>query len=99
MNQARNIGKLIGTNGGGCGLVVDYGADKSFGDSLRVCFSQTLTSDVLTGDRSQAFKEHKIVDIFFRPGECDITANVDFALLKESMADLGMLDGVLLHNC
>ncbi|KAJ8594668.1 DUF185-domain-containing protein [Rhizopogon salebrosus TDB-379] len=74
MNQARNIGKLIGTKGGGCALVVDYGADKSFGDSLR------------------AFKEHKIVDIFCRPGECDITANVDFALLKESMADLGMFD-------
>ncbi|OAX42701.1 DUF185-domain-containing protein [Rhizopogon vinicolor AM-OR11-026] len=70
MNQARNIGKLIGTKDGGCALVVDYGADKPFGDSLR------------------AFKEHKIVDIFCSPGECDITANVDFTLLKESMADL-----------
>ncbi|OJA08250.1 hypothetical protein AZE42_02072 [Rhizopogon vesiculosus] len=70
MNQARNIGKVIGTQGGGCALVVDYGADKLFGDSLR------------------AFKEHKIADIFCSPGECDITANVDFTLLKESMADL-----------
>ena len=46
----------------------------------------------LTSSHLQAFKEHKIVDIFYSPGECDITANVDFALLKESMADLGMFD-------
>lgn len=38
-----------------------------------------------TGNSLRAFKEHKIVDIFHRPGECDITANVDFALLKESL--------------
>lgn len=38
-----------------------------------------------TGSSLRAFKEHKIVDIFHRPGECDITANVDFALLKESL--------------
>jgi NADH dehydrogenase [ubiquinone] 1 alpha subcomplex assembly factor 7 len=36
MNQARGIGKLINTKGGGCALVVDYGADKAFSDSLRV---------------------------------------------------------------
>jgi NADH dehydrogenase [ubiquinone] 1 alpha subcomplex assembly factor 7 len=47
MNQARNIGKLIATNGGGCALVIDYGADKSFGDSLRVCLHQIKTSAVL----------------------------------------------------
>ncbi|KAG2110250.1 S-adenosyl-L-methionine-dependent methyltransferase [Suillus discolor] len=70
MNQARGIGKLINTKGGGSALVVDYGADRAFGDSLR------------------AFKKHKIVDIFCSPGECDVTTNVDFALLKESMADL-----------
>lgn len=70
MNQARGIGKLINTKGGGCALVIDYGADKAFSDSLR------------------AFKQHNIVDIFCSPGECDVTTNVDFALLKESMADL-----------
>ncbi|KAG2017723.1 hypothetical protein CC2G_007209 [Coprinopsis cinerea AmutBmut pab1-1] len=58
------------TGVGGCGLVIDYGADHAFGDSFR------------------AFKEHKIVDVFHRPGECDITANVDFAYLKEAMTGL-----------
>jgi hypothetical protein len=27
--------------------------------------------------------------VFNRPGECDLTANVDFAYLKEAMGDLG----------
>jgi NADH dehydrogenase [ubiquinone] 1 alpha subcomplex assembly factor 7 len=41
MNQARGIGKLLNTKGGGCALVVDYGADRAFSDSLRVR-TQTL---------------------------------------------------------
>jgi NADH dehydrogenase [ubiquinone] 1 alpha subcomplex assembly factor 7 len=28
------------------------------------------------------------VDIFHRPGDCDITANVDFAYLREACSDL-----------
>ncbi|KAF8843712.1 DUF185-domain-containing protein [Paxillus ammoniavirescens] len=70
---ARQITELIqGTEqgcAGGCALVIDYGGEKVFGNSLR------------------AFREHKIVDIFHRPGECDVTANVDFALLKEVLGD------------
>lgn len=44
---------------------------------------------ILANNHLQAFRKHKIVDIFCSPGECDVTTNVDFALLKESMADLG----------
>ncbi|KIK99599.1 hypothetical protein PAXRUDRAFT_822590 [Paxillus rubicundulus Ve08.2h10] len=62
---------------GGCALVIDYGGEKVFGNSLR------------------AFKEHKIVDIFHHPGQCDITANVDFALLKEVLGDLVTPHGTL----
>lgn len=40
------------------------------------------------GNSFRAFKQHKIVDVFHRPGECDLTANVDFAYLKEAMSDL-----------
>lgn len=39
----------------------------------------------------KAFKDHKIVDVFHRPGECDLTTNVDFAFLREAMGDLGAL--------
>lgn len=40
----------------------------------------------------QAFKEHKIVDVFHRPGECDLTANVDFAYLSEALVEHGQFD-------
>ena len=36
----------------------------------------------------QAFKDHKIVDPFYLPGQCDLTVNVDFAYLKEAMTGL-----------
>ncbi|KAF4571221.1 hypothetical protein EYR36_008550 [Pleurotus pulmonarius] len=41
----------------------------------------------------RAFKDHKIVDIFHRPGECDLTSNVDFAYLKESFSDIAVPHG------
>ncbi|RDB26124.1 Protein arginine methyltransferase NDUFAF7, mitochondrial [Hypsizygus marmoreus] len=44
--------------------------------------------DHVFGDSFRAFKDHKIVDVFHRPGECDLTTNVDFAFLKEAMGDL-----------
>ncbi|KAF8917251.1 S-adenosyl-L-methionine-dependent methyltransferase [Mucidula mucida] len=39
-------------------------------------------------DSFRAFKDHKIVDVFSDPGQCDLTANVDFRYLQEAMADL-----------
>ncbi|KAJ7702039.1 S-adenosyl-L-methionine-dependent methyltransferase [Mycena metata] len=38
----------------------------------------------------RAFKNHAIVDPFTTPGECDLTANVDFSYLQEAVADLGL---------
>ncbi|KAG6837390.1 hypothetical protein H0H93_010549 [Arthromyces matolae] len=35
----------------------------------------------------RAFKEHKLVDVFDQPGKTDLTANVDFALLKQAMGN------------
>ncbi|KAK0205044.1 S-adenosyl-L-methionine-dependent methyltransferase [Desarmillaria ectypa] len=40
------------------------------------------------GDSFRAFKGHQIVDVFDRPGECDLTANVDFGYIKEAIGDL-----------
>jgi NADH dehydrogenase [ubiquinone] 1 alpha subcomplex assembly factor 7 len=53
--------------GGGAGLVIDYGGDRSFSDSVR------------------GFRKHKVVDLFEEPGTADLTANVDFAYLRESL--------------
>ncbi|KAK6907652.1 hypothetical protein I203_101650 [Kwoniella mangroviensis CBS 8507] len=67
----RRAGELISKGLGGCGVVVDYGGDRSYGQSFR------------------AFKNHKIVDVFDDPGNADLTANVDFAYLRESLAGTG----------
>lgn len=76
---ARTIAELLGSGetSRGSALIVDYGHDKTCGDSFR------------------AFKDHKIVDVFHRPGECDLTANVDFAYLKEAFAGLATPHGPL----
>ncbi|KIL64283.1 hypothetical protein M378DRAFT_126966 [Amanita muscaria Koide BX008] len=44
--------------------------------------------DKVYGDSFRAFKNHKIIDVFDSPGECDLTANVDFAYIKEAIRDL-----------
>ncbi|KIY51753.1 hypothetical protein FISHEDRAFT_36441, partial [Fistulina hepatica ATCC 64428] len=38
------------------------------------------------GDSFRAFKAHKHVSPFYAPGECDVTANVDFELLRDGVA-------------
>jgi hypothetical protein len=37
----------------------------------------------------QGFRNHKIVDIFDEPGSSDLTANVDFTYLSESLSTTG----------
>jgi NADH dehydrogenase [ubiquinone] 1 alpha subcomplex assembly factor 7 len=102
---ARKVGEVLGGNSdgkspGGCALIVDYGGEKSFGDSFRVrChIYSTMTFTFTYVPFYQAFKDHKIVDVFHRPGECDLTANVDFAYLMEAVADIGMLTIFLLSS-
>lgn len=55
---------------------------------LIFCFFFACAASLTPLD-DQAFKDHEIVDVFHRPGECDVTANVDFGLLKEVLSDLG----------
>ncbi|KAJ3935580.1 MAG: S-adenosyl-L-methionine-dependent methyltransferase [Lentinula lateritia] len=50
------------------------------------------------GSSRRGFKDHDVVDIFHRPGECDLTANVDFAYLKEAMKDLIPVYGPISQN-
>lgn len=41
-------------------------------------------------DTFRAFKNHKQVDVFHRPGECDLTADVDFNWLRHATEGLGV---------
>ncbi|KIK10229.1 hypothetical protein K443DRAFT_126999 [Laccaria amethystina LaAM-08-1] len=90
---ARQVGELLLGNvknqegessrsPGGCGLIIDYGDDLVFGDSFRVSRLST-----------KAFSNHKLVDVFDQPGDCDLTANVDFAYLREAVEDLVTVHG------
>ncbi|KAL0954930.1 hypothetical protein HGRIS_003863 [Hohenbuehelia grisea] len=54
--------------------------------------------DTVHSNSFRAFKNHKIVDVFHRPGECDLTANVDFAYLRESMSDIVNVHGPVTQN-
>ncbi|KAI0749705.1 S-adenosyl-L-methionine-dependent methyltransferase [Daedaleopsis nitida] len=73
---ARQIGELL----------QDKGSDgaRSAGSALIVDYG----GDKVYGNSFRAFKNHNIVDVFHRPGECDLTVNVDFAYLREAAADL-----------
>ena len=85
----RKVGEIMGSSDGkgGAGLIIDYGAAKTFDSSFRASrpFRYGGTADL------QAFKQHKIVDVFEEPGTADLTANVDFEYLKESLAGSGEL--------
>ncbi|PFH53138.1 hypothetical protein AMATHDRAFT_138506, partial [Amanita thiersii Skay4041] len=69
------------------------------GDSLGGCaLVIDYGGDKVYGDSFRAFKDHKIVDVFHRPGECDLTANVDFAYIKEAVSTLARTHGPLLQG-
>ncbi|KAJ3489482.1 hypothetical protein NLI96_g2081 [Meripilus lineatus] len=64
------------------GQLVESNSDKSTGCGLVVDYG----GEKAYGSSFRAFKNHKIVDVFHRPGECDLTVNVDFAYLKEALS-------------
>ncbi|KAI0701907.1 S-adenosyl-L-methionine-dependent methyltransferase [Cerioporus squamosus] len=72
-------------------LLHEEGSDgvRSAGSALIVDYG----SDRAYGNSFRAFKYHKIVDVFYRPGECDLTVNVDFAYLQEAVTDLASHHG------
>ncbi|WVR05590.1 hypothetical protein IAU60_002609 [Kwoniella sp. DSM 27419] len=72
----RSAGHLIGS-GTGVG-----GNRKGGGCGLVVDYG----GDRAYGSSFRAFQNHKIVDTFDDPGNADLTANVDFAYLRESLA-------------
>jgi len=54
--------------------------------------------DKAFADSFRAFKGHKIVHVFHEPGNCDLTANVDFAYLKEAMNNLATTYGPIFQG-
>ena len=56
------------------------------GVALFIDYGHTVTS---IGDTLQAVRGHRIVDPLVEPGECDITAHVDFAAMARSARAAG----------
>ena len=53
------------------------------------CSSTTATPSPALGDTLQAVRGHRMVDPLVEPGECDITAHVDFAAMARSARAAG----------
>ena len=66
----QQIAGRIACYGGAC-LVIDYGKNDNFSDSL------------------QAVAAHKPVDLFYQPGNADISHWVDFAALRRAAVSVG----------
>lgn len=80
------MAKYIARNGG-TGLAIDYGQDYIQGDTLRVkasykYFRETTNSFCFS---IKAIKNHKIISPMSDPGSADLSADVDFAFLKEAI--------------
>lgn len=86
-----NIAKRIEANNGGA-LIIDYGHLGEKEDTLRVSiiFVEVcvMVTRILRFD--QGFKDHKLNDIFDNIGEADITADVDFQFICDSVKDHGI---------
>lgn len=88
---AVQAGKVISGKAGGAALVVDYGDEKVFGSSFRVHFGCSFFPRSELTMRAQAFKRHQLADPLAKPGQADLTANVDFTFLAEGLAQSGSL--------
>ncbi|KAH9167860.1 DUF185-domain-containing protein [Lactarius sanguifluus] len=73
------------------GTLVSQGAG---GSALVVDYG----TDHAVGNSFRAFKGHALADPFDRPGQADLTANVDFAYLAEALKGTGYVLLRSLHN-
>lgn len=54
--------------------------------------------DGVQKDTLRAFKEHRIADVFEKPGECDLTCDVDFSFLKHVAQKMQGFHKILLSS-
>lgn len=86
MTVAKEISDRVDEDGG-IALIIDYGQDSPPGDTLRVICQVKINNCndkfhnlILT---FKAFKQHKQVDPLLHTGSSDLTADVDFSLIKK----------------
>ena len=76
-------GEVLEINPSGHRLMFELGARlaKQGGAALLIDYGHTVTR---FGETLQALRAHRYVDPLVAPGECDLTAHVDFAAMAEA---------------
>jgi SAM-dependent MidA family methyltransferase len=69
------------------GVIIDAFAARSPFAALIIDYGYSRPS---LGDTVQAVKRHRFAGLFDSPGECDLTAHVDFLYLKQAASDAKM---------
>ena len=80
-------GLALGVTGADCGMILfaDPNA-RIVGAALLIDYGHSVTS---LGDTLQALRVHRYVDPLAAPGDCDLTAHVDFAAMARSASATG----------
>ena len=88
IQAAGEEGDIIETSPAGHRLVYELAGRlaRQGGVALFIDYGHNVTS---IGDTLQAVRSHRIVDPLVEPGECDITAHVDFAAMARSARAAG----------
>jgi NADH dehydrogenase [ubiquinone] 1 alpha subcomplex assembly factor 7 len=81
-------GEVLEVNPSGHRLMFELGARlvKQGGAALLIDYGHAITS---YGDTLQALRAHRYVDPLAAPGDCDLTAHVDFAAMARSASATG----------
>ena len=81
-------GEVLEVNPAGHRFMFELGARlvKQGGAALMIDYGHSVTG---LGDTLQALRAHRFVDPLAMPGECDLTAHVDFAAMARSAAATG----------
>jgi NADH dehydrogenase [ubiquinone] 1 alpha subcomplex assembly factor 7 len=81
-------GEVLEVNPSGHRLMFELGArlTKQGGAALLIDYGHAITS---YGDTLQALRAHRYVDPLAAPGDCDLTAHVDFAAMARSASASG----------
>ncbi|MDG6079195.1 class I SAM-dependent methyltransferase [Erythrobacter litoralis] len=88
--QDAEVGTILETNPSAAALWRDLceRIAKQGGAMLAIDYGHL---DARTGSTLQAVKRHEKVGVFDAPGEMDLTAHVDFAMLAEIAAEVGLI--------
>ncbi|MBV9290539.1 MAG: SAM-dependent methyltransferase, partial [Hyphomicrobiales bacterium] len=90
VNAAAPNGEILEVNPAGHRFIFELGARlvRQGGAAILIDYGHTVTG---FGDTLQALRAHRYVDPLAAPGDCDLTAHVDFAAMARSAKATGAL--------